>query len=310
MGHFKKHQQIIFCLGSLLLCAITGIICYRLGLSAAPAEMSAFTVSALADEEIGYTNFHFEDTKSPYTSMTYVDLAEVTIDIGGKQMPLDEAIRNKKITIEELIAQAQLDAQNGVCTEVYSSERGLTTYSYLYPTHEYIVRHDTFRKADDSLVRIDSFLVVAPGKHDNVGFGWALIDDDGNINRLLEEDWGLTFTCVDAAPTGIELEIRQRKGQQFGELFFDGISLNRVEDGRYTLIGQLDKNFFSSMQEPIPENTTTTYSLNLGAQYGSLEPGDYELWIGVWDKYDINQKHPFLRKYDDNQSYTVYFTIP
>ena len=59
----------------------------------------------------------------------------------------------------------------------------------------------------------------------------------------------------------------------------------------------------------IPNETTSTVTLNWQKELGSLSPGSYRIFINIHDIYDLTQVRPLMKDFQDVQQYRVEFTI-
>ena len=71
-------------------------------------------------------NGHYEG------NLFFVALQNVTIQLNGKYVPLETAIREGDISVEEIVAYARVDAKNGFCAEKEHTENGLSQFTYDY----------------------------------------------------------------------------------------------------------------------------------------------------------------------------------
>lgn len=98
-----------------------------------------FTEDPQGETVIAVEEPHFREIRC-------LGVKDVSITLQGKDMPLEEALLSRKLTVSDLAARAQVDAQLGICQEVIQSQEGLTTFSYEYPefTFRYVfdVRED------------------------------------------------------------------------------------------------------------------------------------------------------------------------
>ena len=80
-----------------------------------PATEQKLLFTVAASENPGYT--------------ASLNLAEVNIRMSGQDISLPEVIRTGVLTVPEIFAFAQIDAQNGFCKESFVSEHGLSHFS-------------------------------------------------------------------------------------------------------------------------------------------------------------------------------------
>lgn len=77
-------------------------------------------------------SFSSEDLGGNFDGSLYLNRLEVSVVVDGTKMSLEDAVREEKFTIEQLIANVQTDARKGVCTEETRTINGLTEFHYTY----------------------------------------------------------------------------------------------------------------------------------------------------------------------------------
>lgn len=77
-------------------------------------------------------------------NISYEGVSNVCVTIDGKAIPLEQAVKEEKCSVEELIAYAQVDARLGLCTEGECTYNGLTKFTYTYPDYMLITIHDVY----------------------------------------------------------------------------------------------------------------------------------------------------------------------
>ncbi len=112
-------------------------LCLLAGCGLGPAEKTGqhLPVTVVKDSDDKISNYYFTtaDLNGNYEgNLYYTFLEEVNIEINGKRYPLEEAIQNGYITVEQLVALAQADAREGLCRETSLTENGLTQFTYIY----------------------------------------------------------------------------------------------------------------------------------------------------------------------------------
>lgn len=258
----------------------------RLQLSVTPADGN-FPIS---EEELG-GNFH---------GINYTGLSEVAITLDRVSYPLEQAIRDGRITVEELEAYAKIDARNGFCREVYSSHNGLASFEYCYLTYKVAVTNDVYELPSGKTHRVHTFSV----NHPNVlSSGDVFIVDPNSpygysVDR---EDWGLTLEVLEVTADSLVIRTHQQGGMQLGTLSAAAYLL--LQDGSEEILFSQSDEAFQIVMEGEGEA-----EIDLAAAFGSLAPGKYLLQLRVEDTFDPEQVHPLMRDYAQAQSYYVEFT--
>ena len=240
-------------------------------------------------------------------SVAYLD--DVTVELDGKAVSLEQALKQGKITPEEVAAWARLDAVDGYCDVEAVSERGLSRFFYYYEKIIVEVVNDVYETPDGKQHLIETVDVYTRGKGRADASHTYHGDDGYPIDR---EDWGLTFTVKDVTSTGMTLVIEQSGGQQVGELEISGFSLFSMDDNHAVSVADQEKkqNDYDAIKSVITQNGTTEIQLDWTEVYGELPAGEYFMMPSVEDIYDESQIHPLIVKYKNNQSYRIIFTIP
>ena len=234
----------------------------------------------------------------------YTGVSNVMITLDSMQLSLEDALTSGRITPEEIIAYAQLDAKNGFCYEYATSTNGLTklVYNY-YDQFDLVVFYDIYETPDGKqhLIKELHFCPYYDGRRISFRFG--------DIDR---EDWGLTIQSADISPDGLNLVISQSGGQQLGDLYIIDYAISSITEQR-TLTntnGNISVNLPNSPEYQIQMNKESTIRINLAEHYGTLPSGDYTIWLGVLDVYDETKVHPLMKNFQDLQGFYVSFTIP
>ena len=135
-------------------------------------------------------------------------------------------------------------------------------------------------------------------------------DVNSSANRVVQEDWGVTFEVSEVDSTSITLRCTQSGGQQLGELITDVFYIESVREERS--IPSLNE--FSNIEhnQPkmvIPRGTVSEITLDWTDIYGELAPGDYLMSLNLRDVYDPADADPLMSKFETRQSYTILFVI-
>lgn len=247
-----------------------------------PDSLISFTESDLGDNYTG--------------TLDYFRVTDIMIKVGDDSVPLEEALRDGTTTFHEIHYLAQKDAAAGICYETAESKRGLTRFSYDYLSYKLIVTDDIYETPDGKQHHIRDLTVT------DTGTDTMLL-----LQHLDQEDWGIEFEVAEVSPSGITLTYTQSGGQLIGQLHIGNYSLSRTDIVH--VVQRLDDMLMSESQL-IEHNTQGTITLDFETLYGTLESGDYLLYLYLHDVYDPEQVPPLVRNYHDMQCYTVEFSIP
>lgn len=282
------------------------------GYFVAQPEETDLRLQVTAEKGLGFREISSEELGGNYDGITYVDVAEASITLDGKTMLLEHAIRDGLVTVEQLIAQAQEDVRNKQCILKHSTYMGVTDFVYSYrDQYDLKVRYDVFECSDGDQYLITDFIVTPYLKSRDVSIGFTILGKDGEHIRLLYEDWGLEFTVGEASSSGITLNYTQQGGMAVGELSVKWFHI-ADEDGMILKQANHDETIAPVDITPIPitQNTTTgELSLSWLESYGELPPGEYSLYLYIYDTFDENEIHPLIRKYCYGQYFNIPFTV-
>lgn len=310
----------------LFLTAIIGISCFFIGRTTTPpaepeiAETVPTPTEAAAvnleddrrlridlevDEDAPYAEFTPEDLGGNVEMpLTYNDVTNVSIEVGGEVLHLEDAIRDGKITVEELLAYARIDHRNGLCQERTKTSHSLTTFIYRYPKFDLRVVYDIY-KSPDGKEHLIKDVDICDNAYDIVT---VYSDDDGT--PLSQEDWGLTIEPVSATHTSVTLRCTQAGGQQIGDLVTDIYWLDTPEGEslpRRPELGQANVDQYPKIT--IPRDTVSEITIDWTDIYGEILSGTYTFDLHLRDVFDPGQVHPLMDDYTDHQHYQVSFTI-
>lgn len=264
-------------------------------------------ITAVANEDIGFTTIR-ADQLGGYLEedLVYLNLTDVNVEIGEVLYPLEEAIRDGLIYVEEIFAYARIDARNGICMEKYESKNGLTHFTYRYPEFDLRLTYDVYETPDGKTHLINDIGIYKSGSTVSTAYY-----DDETGERLDLEDWGLTFDVVATTPTTLTVDCTQSGGQYIGELttFYYDV-YNTAEDYKY--LPRIDGIEYAKEINPpvtITPLTSTQFTIDWSKELGTLEPGSYSLALTICDNFDPAQVHPLMRNFHDQQRYWIPFTI-
>lgn len=303
---------------SILICII--FVCTRIRnispCSSPPSETSSkkrLNISAVTDETAGLTTFNPDYLGNGYKEdLVYYNLTNVEIEINGTNFPLEDALRDELITIEEMIAYARIDARNEICTQSYNTYNGLTHFTYHYPEFYLCVTNDIYSTPDGKHHLIEDIILSSIPTPD--ASSRFYLDKDSEYGYWIDrEDWGLIFEISEVSSTQIILQYNQSEGQQIGKLIVDSYDMLSVE----TLSDVKKKASYinavndspEKLDMPIISEGSYAISVDWSETYGTLAPGDYYLKLNISDVYEEKDVHPLMVNYYDRQSYYVAFTI-
>lgn len=285
----------------------------------APEESNEWNLrlSMTSDVGAGFTTIPLE--QGNYKEVSYLDVSNVTIDIDGTPMKLEEALLGGHITPDEMIACARKDASMGFCREVAKSKNGLTEFTYRYGEFTILHVYDLYECPDGRRQLLTDFLIYdarsEPHFHPT---------DPETGERIDYEDWGLSFEISEVDASGITVSFSQSGGQQMGKLNVGLHNLYRkdpntlafeqveplTEEGEPILfMGLGDKSWEPDPNRFLTMGGTKELSYNFTRLYGELPAGDYRIDLQIVDCYNEEVVHPLMRNYRDDQWYSIEFTI-
>lgn len=238
-----------------------------------------------------------------YRSISLWDLADVTIDIDGKNTALADALQSSQISGDELVAYARLDAAQGICGEAVTTKNGLTEFTYHYPEFSLHCVYDVYETPDGKNHLIKDLSLYGRQNTPVYNYTW-----DENGEPVDYEDWGLTFETSDITASGMHLHCTQSGGQQLGRLELV-LALLDKQDSQDGQIEPILENGEAALSTEITMNGTTDIPISFEEIYGTLSPGDYTLTLQIADRYSKDALSPMIRKFHDTQWYTVEFTV-
>lgn len=233
------------------------------------------------------------------TEIHYVDVCDVRIEVDGTVYYLEDAIREELISLEQIYAYSRIDARLGCCETFTKVRNGLTFLAFRYPEYELRFTYDYYFLPDGEH-RLVNELYISKNRY-NV---------DSSANRVVQEDWGVTFEVSEVNSSSVTLRCTQSGGQQLGELIVDFfyIESTREQDSIPRLNGFTDIDSYQP-KVIISRGTVSEITLDWTDIYGELPPGDYLISLKVRDVYDSADTHPLMSKFETRQSYTVPFVI-
>lgn len=253
-----------------------------------------------------------------YSDVTYLGMHDVTLDVDGTEMPLEDALQKGKVSVEELVADARQDAALGLCQERWESENGLAVFTYYYGDFNVRCVYDVYETPANGKQLIADFLIYESRQEPS----FSPVDSETG-EALDKEDWGLEFAVTQADSSGVTIACAQSGGQQMGQLNCSGYLLYRknADSQELDTVPTLDDQnppftIFTTVEDwnPDPDsfltmNGTTELSFDFTQVYGTLPAGDYELTFQVVDCYNPSEVPPLMRNFHDNQWYSIDFSI-
>lgn len=238
-------------------------------------------------------------------NLTYLNVSNVSIDVDGKCLNLEDAIRDEIISVDEIVAYARLDHRNGFCKEETQTDHSLTSFIYRYPKFDLRVVYDIYKSPDGTEHLIKDFEIC-----DNAyNFTTFYSNDDGT--SLNEEDWGLILESVAATSTSVTLRCTQSGGQQIGELV-TGIYWLSTDGESVPYVPELRGVPRAEQNEPhitIPRNSVSEVTIDWTEIYGELPRGTYTMELRIRDVFDIAQVHPLMEDFQTAKVYVIEIKI-
>lgn len=307
----------IFTICALVIALLAGVLGYHLGKTApaAPATPSADGrhpfISVDIDQDAAAAYFSAQELSDRGDStIQYSGVTNVRIQLDGETMKLEDAIRESRITVDELCAYARLDAADGICRESFITEHSLTQFIYRYDTFELVFVYDVYETPDGKQHLIKSLTICEPDGHKTSSPSY--MDDTAEYPTSLDrEDWGLTLTAVEATGTQLTIQTNQSGGQHFGDLVTEGYDIYFQDTGDRIVPprGYYTPEDFEPTHT-ILQNGESSFTIDWTNVHGELPSGSYVLKLWINDVYDPSTVHPLADNFHDSQSYYIEFTIP
>lgn len=286
--------------------------------AAADSQQQNLRISFTADygSNADFTTISLE--QGNYPDVTYLGMHDVTIDIDGTSMRLEDALLNGKVSVDELVADARQDAALGLCQERWESENGLAVFTYYYGEFNVRYVYDIYETPADGKKLITDFIIYE-SRQEPVFFP----ADPETGSSLDQEDWGLEFEVAKADSSGIVIVCSQSGGQQMGQLNSGGYLLYRKDSNTQVLesvptLGDQNPPFslFTTVENwnPDPDGFLsmggkTELSFDFTQAYGELPAGDYVMGLQLVDCYAPEDVPSLMRNFHDAQWYDIEFSI-
>lgn len=92
------------------------------------------------DETAGFTTIAPDQLGGNFENeITYLNVSNVNVQMDGEVYCLEDAIRDGKVTVEKIWAQAHTDARKGICEEKLTTQQGFAHITYRYPDFDFVL---------------------------------------------------------------------------------------------------------------------------------------------------------------------------
>lgn len=231
--------------------------------------------------------------------MDYQYAQNVQLQIGRESVPLEEAIRDGKITIQQLYAQACKDGEEGICTLTRLSQNGVTNNVFRYPKFQINIVDDLLEH-DGQDIPVAYLAVSSADQTPNIIDGW----DAQRKSPRVKEDWGLTF---DAAFSDgcLSVVVHQTGGMQQGTLTVENAVI--IDQDPFALSDQEGNVRLMQLEgTALTMGGETNLEINLSEFLGQEpEKGTYTLRMCIEDSVSPGQ----TPKHQSSQYYSIPFTV-
>lgn len=265
-------------------------------------------ISVTVDNAAGLTAVPVAGSEGNWDKITYLGISQAEISVDGASLKLEDAIREGRISVDQIVAQAKLDANAGFCEEISESKNGLTRFTYRYPEYDLLYIYDVYELPDGEQKLISEFGLCESKRTPSF-----LYMNDETGKPIDYEDWGLDFEITEVSSTGITLKCGQSGGQQIGDLkvrFYDLYQKNtetNAEEFMEPLVDEFQGE--SDLDIQINREGVTEMSIDFTHLHGELPAGDYVIYLTIEDEYNENETHPLMKNFRDTQLYGIAFTI-
>lgn len=260
-----------------------------------------------------------EDLNGNYDgNLRFENVKDVDIVLDGKSYPLEKAIADGLITVEEIEAYARIDARNGFCEEIAASSRGVSHFIYRYQdVCDLYFTHDIYETPNGSDPVTNYFVISNNNGMDNSFYlgGSTIYNVEAQNYPADMEDWKLNFEITGVSPTGFTLNIHQEYStskkngsQQIGQLQLTCFELYCLDKLSTSYLYRFDS------EECFIENGATnafevifTDVENCPAE---LPSGNYRIYLDIQDVFEEEDMHPLMQDYYQSQGYWISFEIP
>lgn len=231
--------------------------------------------------------------------LIYSELTDVSIDIEGNIIKLENAIRDNAISISEIFNYARMDAAAGFCNERFETNNGLTSFFYDYADFVIKLVYDVYETPDGNQYLINDMQLYKHGAE----IPRIYADESGNF--LDRENWGISFETESVTPLGITLKCKQTGGQQIGNLQTESFYIVKKE-GKPKRLASNNEDYPHII---IPQDCESRIVLDWSLTHGELPKGEYTLYLSLEDIYNEQDVHPLMQNFHDLQYYSINFSI-
>ncbi len=237
--------------------------------------------------------------------MQYRQVKDVMISLDRETLPLEDALKQGKLTEEDILYFARQDARTGFCKTEAVSPRGVTNFYFHYPEYSIKIIHDVQETPDGGQYLISQMHVYAP----KLDMKPTTHFFDPETNEYLDiEDWGLTFDVQQVAPTGITFTCTQSAGQQIGTLAIKYYYLTETTGPFLQKAEGTEGAHFEALTLDV--DGTSTFTIDWTEWYGSLPSGEYIFLLDMFDLFEPEQVPPLTVDFHTRQLYSIAISIP
>ena len=238
-------------------------------------------------------------------NMQYRQVKDVMISLDRETLPLEDALKQGKLTEEDILYFARQDARTGFCKTEAVSLRGVTNFYFHYPEYSIKIIHDVQETPDGGQYLISQMHVYAPKLDMKPTTHFV----DPETNEYLDlEDWGLTFDVQQVAPTGITFTCTQSAGQQIGTLAIKYYYLTETTGPFLQKADGTEGAHFEALT--LDMDGTSTFTIDWTEWYGSLPSGEYIFLLDIFDLFEPEQVPPLTVDFHTRQLYSIAIRIP
>lgn len=238
-------------------------------------------------------------------NMQYRQVKDVMISLDKETLPLEDALKQGKLTEEDILYFARQDARTGFCKTEAVSLRGVTNFYFHYPEYSIKIIHDVQETPDGGQYLISQMHVYAP----ELDMKPTTHFFNPETNEYLDlEDWGLTFDVQQVAPTGITFTCTQSAGQQIGTLAIKYYYLTETTGPFLQKADGTEGAHFEALT--LDMDGTSTFTIDWTEWYGALPSGEYIFLLDIFDLFEPEQVPPLTVDFHTRQLYSIAISIP
>lgn len=238
-------------------------------------------------------------------NMQYRQVKDVMVSLDKETLPLEDALKQGKLTEEDILYFARQDARTGFCKTEAVSLRGVTNFYFHYPEYSIKIIHDVQETPDGGQYLISQMHVYAP----ELDMKPTTHFFNPETNEYLDlEDWGLTFDVQQVAPTGITFTCTQSAGQQIGTLAIKYYYLTETTGPFLQKADGTEGAHFEALT--LDMDGTSTFTIDWTEWYGALPSGEYIFLLDIFDLFEPEQVPPLTVDFHTRQLYSIAISIP